>query len=494
MVTAVAEDVVPGPPVRLHEAEPFAAPQLRFEGLDAWRDHAPFAFTANCLLRNACGVPLEVVDGRATIPLLPGAVWNIEVRGKGGLLLLRRRASRGLETVVRLPEPVEVEVQVRDAAGAPIADAVVRSMPCYSAGGRDLRITAAEVGRTGADGVARVVLPSVNALTGRTGTQLVRVEHEGHATSLLTVPARGRRVASLVMEEGHAVRGRLVDAAGEPMVDVPVYLDHPVGLNGSGDSRFGAPLQGVRTDADGRFVEHGCSTQAGCRVLLVLSPTEARRFGLATAADRSLAPVLWVAARTTVDQEVDFGAIAMHEVRVCRLEVVGHDGVPATEARVRLLHDSGFDAVVDFVTDRVGRLQFTYPDESTRAGVFVRGGGVAVEPLAGSAERRRVTLSQTRQLRGTVVDDAGKPMRNAVVHVAGPPPGMSLDLRGLVRSSFGWSEPTAADGRYEITLPIADQPFTIRARWRPLVGDPLPKLSRLQKVAPDTDAIDLVVR
>jgi len=367
-------------------------------------------------------------------------------------------------------------------------------MPCYTAGGRDPRMTATVVGKTDAEGRASLVLPSCNALTGRAGTQVLRCEREGYATALAVVPARGKRVADVVMIAGTSVRGRLVDAAGEPMADTPVYLEHPVMLSGSGNSRFGAPLQLVRTDAQGRFVQHGCHPGAGCRVMLVMSPQQARRVGVTVEPGRALAPLLWIAARTSVERDVDFGTIAMHEVAMCRLEVVDHAGVPATEARVRLIHDSGFDLVVDYVTDRVGRLQFAYPDQSSRVGVFVKGGGIAIAELPERGRPLRIELSETREIRGRVLDVEGKPAANAFVQVWRQPPGLSYDMDRLALSSFGRSEPTGEDGRFVLTVPLDDVAFTIRARWRPLVGGAMPKISRLQAVAPNVGDVELVVR
>ncbi|MCK5945102.1 MAG: hypothetical protein KAI24_24145 [Planctomycetes bacterium] len=494
MVTAIVEGVVPGPPVRLHQPEPFAAPTLRFAGFDAWREHGPLRVVARPTTDNTFEVPLELVDDRARLPLLPGVVWNVEVRTRQGLLLLRQRASRGVEVEVRLPAPVAVEVRVRDGNDQPVAAATVASMPCYSVGGRDPRMTSTPVAQTDADGVAKFVLPELNALTGRRGSQVLRVAREGFATRLVVVPARGARRATLVMDEGFAVSGRLVDAAGEPIADQPVHVDHPVGIAGGSDARFGAPLQTVRTDADGRFVQHGLVPREGCRVMLALSPQRARALGFAAVTDRSLAPVAWIAARTNVTEDVELGTIRLSEVPMCRLQVVRHSGEPATEARVRLVHDSGYDATADFVTDRVGRLQFAYPDEHTRVGVFVPGGGVALFAVAGPASHElRVELSEPRVVTGRVVDEHGKPVANASVRGWATPQGMDLHLGQLVSSSFEASEPTGEDGRFRLTLPLGELVFPIRATAPPRRGSPSPRVSRLTKLAPDVDEIELVV-
>ncbi|MFN3242106.1 MAG: hypothetical protein ACE37K_11385 [Planctomycetota bacterium] len=494
MMTAVAENVVPGPPVRLHEAEPFAAPKLTFGGFEAWADEAPLTVVASCYTRNGYRATLEVVDGSATMPMLPGFAWKIEVRGKTGLLLVRKRVARGVETEVAVPEPVAVEVRCRDGAGEPVAGASLASMPSYSAGGRDPSVTSVRVAETDAEGVARFRLPSVNALTGRTGTQLLRIEKRGYASMLQVVPARGRRIANAVLADGYAVRGRLRDAEGKPMAGVAVYFDHPIGLGGSGDARFGAPLQMVRTDDQGRFVEHGCSPQSGCRVLLVLSPSEARRFGFAAETDRSLAPVLWVAACAQVGKDVDLGEIAMDEVAMCRLQVVDHQGLPATDARVRLIHESGFDAIVDFVTDRVGRLQFAYPDDATRAGVYVKGGGVGLMALPAGGAEMRLSLLETRAVEGRVLLEDGKPAAGAVVLASGPRQGMSFELGQLVGSALAQSWTADDDGRFVVTLPMTDTAFELRARWRPPVGAPIPRISPMELVEPDDEVVELVVR
>lgn len=494
MTTAVAEDVVPGPPVRLREAEPFAAPKLTFDGFDAWADQAPLSVVASCYTRNHFRATLEVVEGRATMPLLPGVAWKVEVRGKTGLLLVRKRVARGVETDVVVPAPVGVEIRCRDEAGKPVSGAVLASMPSYSAGGRDPSVTSVRVAESDAEGIARFRLPGVNALTGRAGTQVLRIEKEGYASTLQVVPARGRRIADAVLAKGHAVRGRLLDARGKPMAGVPVYLDHPVSLSGSGDARFGAPLQMARTDYDGRFVEHGCSAQSGCRVLLVLSPSEARRFGLTAETDRSLAPVLWVAARAQIDRDVDLGDIAMDQVAMCRLQVVDHQGLPATEARVRLIHDSGFDAVVDFVTDRVGRLQFAYPDDTTRVGAYVNRGGIGLMALPAGGAAMRLSLLETRTVEGRVVLEDGQPAAGAAVQVSAPGQGMDFDLSQLVFSAVASSWTADDDGRFAVTVPLAGRAFELRARWRPPVGAPVPKISRKELVEPDDEDVELVVR
>lgn len=491
MFTAVAEGVVPGPVVGLRDARQAETHEVVFEGLDAWQDLGPataFAFPGSA---NAFPIEMTIGEGgKAVLPSMPGRNWEVELRaGNGQVLSVMRVAPRSVTTVA-VPAPRKIKVYVQDWNAAPIPDAVVAYSPRYSPGATHKRLVAGAGTMTDATGHATLLVPKRHPLTNRSNSQILRVAAKGFASSLLTVPTREDGLAlTLTMNTGHSITGVLIDASQQPLADVDVFVEHPIELDGKDNGFFGNAPVPVKTDKDGMFTVHGLTAQSGCRVMLMLDAERARRVGFAAHQDRSLAPIQWLAAVDQVTGDIDLGMVALAEIPMCRLEVVDHGEVPAPEARVLLLHEGSFASPIEFVTDRVGRLQFAFPDKTTRIGVFVPGGGVVLATVGSAASHAlRLELMATREVTGVVVDEEGKPVAGASVFPWSRPNGMQYELADLCFRSYKRSAATGDDGKFRLVLPMSEPTFSIRALG-PNTGRPTS--SKLQPVDGETRTVEL---
>lgn len=492
--TSIAEGVVPGPIVRLHEASLSKPVEIKIRGLAAWRELGEVTATAYSHSKNAYGRPLAIAaDGTAVLPFLPGTHWEVEVRAANGLLI-RLAQIRRAPTEVEVSGPREWRVQVANEQGAPIGGAAVAQIPCYAPGGRHLRMVSVPLAKTDQLGRATVVLPAMHPMTNGKRSQTLEVRSPGHASRLAnTADDNGGpvTVVSVTMRDGYELKGQLVDAHQQPIVGIEVFVEHPIELQGADNSRWLNPPLPVRTDGDGRFAVNGLGDWSGCRVMLMLKPSEARLVGFATEADRSLAPIQWIAAVEKVVADIDLGPVCLADIPMCRLTIVGHDKVPAAEARVRLLHAGSLQPPIEFATDRVGRLQMAYPDANTRIGVYVPGGGIALAVVP-SAETHEIRLSlmETRIVTGKVVDEAGKPVAGAVVKPWDRLRNCGFQLADLAYRSYGSMGATGADGKFRVTLPMVDVAFSIRAT---ATIEQRPASSKVMLVAPDEQNVELVV-
>tara|TARA_R110002094_G_scaffold113472_1_gene109608 strand:+ start:77 stop:1438 length:1362 start_codon:yes stop_codon:yes gene_type:complete len=444
--------------------------------------------------KNAFGRPLAIAaNGKAVLPFLPGTQWEVEVRAANGLLLRLVKVRRA-PTEVEVSGPREWHVQVADEQGAPIVGAAVAQIPCYAPGGRYLRMVSVHLAKTDQLGRATVVLPAIHPMTNHDVQQTLEVRSPEHASLLVnTVYDKGKPVTevSVTMRDGYELKGQLVDAQQQPIVGLEVLVEHPIGLQGAGNSIWLNPPLPVRTDGEGRFAVNGLGDWAGCRVMLMLKPSEARLVGFATEADRSLAPIQWIAAVDKVVADIDLGPVCLADIPMCRLTVVGHDKVPAAEARVRLLHEGSLQPPIEFATDRVGRLQMAYPDANTRIGVYVPGGGIALAVVP-SAETHdmRLSLMETRIVTGRVVDEAGKPVAGAVVKPRDRLRNYGFQLADLAYRSYGSMGATGADGKFRVTMPMVDVAFSIRAT---ATIEQRSASSKVMVVAPEEQNVELVV-
>jgi len=495
--TRIAEGVVPGPVVGLDGARKHSDCRVVVNGLAPWREFGKVTAVAFCGSKNA--FPVEVVldaDGKAKMPAMPGSRWQLEVRASNGQVLAVTSVRRQPETAVTIAAPRKVDVRVQDWDGEPVAGAAISYWPSYSAGGRHPRLVATAAATSDKAGRATVLLPAKHPLTQRNREQLLKVSAKGFAKSLLSVaevkPGKEQeREFVLTLNAGHSITGVLRDARQQPLTGVEVFIECAIELDGKDSGYFGDPPVAVKTDASGRFAAHGLTTQAGCRVMLALSPEMARRVGFAALEDRALAPLQWIAAMDTVTQDVDLGVIALPDVPMCRLEVVDANMVPAADARVRLLHEGSFGSPIEFVTDRVGRLQFAFPTATTKVGVYVPGGGVALATVADAGTHAmRLLLMPTREVAGVVVDAKGKPAVGAQVMPWSRPQQMDFQLADLCYRSYRRSETTGEDGKFRVVLPLAEHPFSIRA-----VGTKDgPTSSELQVVDAETKQVELVLQ
>jgi hypothetical protein len=147
-----------------------------------------------------------------------------------------------------------------------------------------------------------------------------------------------------------------------------------------------------------------------------------------------------------------------------------HTGEPVPGARLCVTTRDLHNSPLQYVCDRVGRLQFPLPHGEIRMGAWAPGGGVvttlvrvprddddpAFDPLV-------LRLSATRTVRGIVVGPDGKPVANARVHQWDRAKCKDRELAELTFHARAESASTGVDGAFALTLPIDDAPFMVKA-------------------------------
>lgn len=473
--TAFAEAVFPGPPRQLTEALRQTVRSVRILGAEAWPEHTPLQVTAFTGGENVHVVPLRCDGGMvAALPALPGDWCSIEVRGKGGFLLgianeIMLADRKATAATIELPKPRELRVVVVDPKGVGVAGACVRHGFGYH--WRDLMT---EIGRSDAEGVVRAVVPATNPMYQEASREVFCVVVEAAGRQRVLAWGDFRKLPGdlrITVPEGIELRGRLLAQDGSPVRGVTLLPDcYAMGndheTTGAGDALRPTPL-----DAEGRFAFTSLHPRYDFRLLAILDATVARSAGMRLRDGIAVAPVVWLAVgRPPFAKPHDLGDLRFDEVAVALVEVKTHTGEPVPGARLAVTTQDLYNSPLQYVCDRVGRLQFPLPRGEIRIGAWVRGGGVAttlvrvprgdgdpaIDPLV-------VKLSATRTVHGIVVGPDGKPVPNARVHQWDRAKCEDRAIRELTFLGRAESAPTGADGAFTLTLPLDDAPFLIRA-------------------------------
>lgn len=476
--TRVLEGVFPGPPRALEAAPPQTLDSIRIVGSQAWQDRAPLTVTAFTQGENVASSPLRCdAEMVAEMPTMPGDWCSVEVRCADGLLVgfagsLQLTGSPDPVATIELPPPRKLRVAVVDENGEPLQGVGIRH-----AFGHHHRDLSTEVGRTAAEGVVDLVVPAHNPMYGG----------DSHKSCAFVIEARGRqRIIAwsdlgkieqelrLTMPTGIELTGRVVAADGSPARGVTLLPDCYAMGSDADTTGSGVPLRALPLDEQGRFTFCSLHPRYDFRLLAMLDPAAASTAGMRVAPDIALAPVMWLAVgRPPFGSPHDLGDIRLDEIAVAQIEVRTHAGVPVPGAHLSVTTNDLYNSPIDYVCDRVGRLQFPLPKGEIRIGAWVPGGGVvttlvrvpveegdpAVDPLV-------LKLSPTRTVRGIVVDVDGKPVADAVVYQWDR---AKTDDRAVAALTFlgrATSEPTGADGAFTLTLPLDDVPFAVRAFGR----------------------------
>lgn len=109
-----------------HEQAPERARTLRIEGLEAWRELAPFSLRIRPEQRASFEFEVAIDDGVATLPALPWSYARYRLLDRSEEpLLVWDDGPRDEPAALRVPAPRALPVRVEDTAGAPIGGAFV---------------------------------------------------------------------------------------------------------------------------------------------------------------------------------------------------------------------------------------------------------------------------------------------------------------------------------------------------------------------------------
>lgn len=474
--TALVDGVMPGPPVRLTAAGPQALRTVAVHGSAAWHRHGPLQAVLATANEHPLRVPIAMTgDGALVLPDLPAVPCRLEIRTRRGQLLHVTPPidlASDAPITAELPPPHPLAIAVRDATGAACAGAQVYQLHGFGYGERDFPPDL--LGTTGDDGGLAVELPGAHPVAGpaqRRIDLLVVAPGPRRAVAECLLGSSGTEQLHVQLPEGVRVRGRVLDRSGAPVADLLLLPDAPVPFARGGASIAVPPLP-IRTAADGSFVAAGTHEPRGFRLFAAMEPDRAASLGLAVRPDHAVAPLLWLAvggiARNPVE---DLGDLRLDQLTVAQVQVRDHDGAPAPGARLEVRGDGHANAPIEYLTDRVGRLQFPLPRGEMTFGAFVPGGGVAFARVRAPALAQDppldplvLTLTRPVPVGGVVVDGQGQPIAGARVQPWSAPDGGEPGPSSLAFRARLAPVPTDAEGRFALTLPFGDVVQTLSVR------------------------------
>lgn len=481
-VTALATEVLPGSPCLLREVAARAPTTIAVRGGAGFRQRGKLRVALVVGRSNPLVLPLALDrDEQAAPPdtLPAGPTW-IDVRAADGQLLRSEPLADDppdARQKVAVPDSHTTVLAVEDAAGQPLAGADVYVMHDFGyhgvATGR--RVFAPDLlGRTGADGTLRVGLPASHPVDGpsqpRTALLVAASHHQRHIIDVVMTKTSDGARATARLRAGIDVRGRFVDREGAPLTAgiVPLYESdaqtdstHPLG------GFVPLPPMPMALAANGGFEGFGLHGTKGVRVFALVDAAVFAAMGVPLQKDFGVPPLVPITMATTAGgaADLDLGDVHLDRFALARFAVVDEHGAPVAGARLRLQDDGGFPTPLDFVTDRVGRLQMPLPPGAYRVGAFVRGGGVAAARLTVPDDLRadgrlELRLSEPRVLRGAV-DAGGRALppdaRVVFAHVEGVP----ADLAVLAHAAVV-VEPIGAEGTFSVRVPFGDARWVLR--------------------------------
>ena len=471
----ILEGVFPGPPRAIEEAAKQTARTIRVTGGEQWLQHAPLQLTAMTSSDNVAVVPVVLNEhGIGNLPTLPGDTCDFELRGKNGIILAmlmnaKLGADGPTELVVKMSAPKQLRLHVTDDLGAPVASALVRHAFGYHR--RDLMT---EVGRTDKQGVLELTIPSSNPMYVGDSQMLCLFQ--------LSAPGRQRLLSwvqldkvedslQLTMPVGIDLHGKILAKDGSAAQGVTLLPDCYAMGSSNASTGVGVPPRVAPLDAAGAFHFSSLHPKYDFRLLALLDPDLARAQGMQLREDIAVAPVVWLAVGAPAyAKPQQLPDIRMDRIPVAQIRVTTNAGVPVPGARLTATTADLYNSPMNYVCDRVGRLQFPLPNEAIRIGAWVPGGGVAtlrIKPPSSADDAQInpliIKLSPTYTVQGVVVDAVGKPIANATVYQWDR---AKTDDRNLAEMTFlgrATSAPTGSDGRFSLTLPLADVTFAVRA-------------------------------
>ena len=376
------------------------------------------------------------------------------------------------ELALMIPAGVDVEGEVVDSAGGPVAGAEIWSEDGYSSWGGRLLATSV------ADGTFRL------RDLGREASFGARAP--GHQPSVhfqpvgLPVGPSGARVVTLVVEgAGGSIAGRVLDPSGKPLGGARIHagprggflVDLPNGLRGTS----ARPVP-VVSDADGSFVLPGDLEPGVVHPLFVVARGyPAREEMVEVEANRRS----FVEIRLEPPARIEGRVVARLGEPVANARVVAgreergytFEDFPPSQART----DDDGRFVLDWIASGARELHASVPLQP-RLGKA----SAVVDCSAGATSACELVLDTGLAIRGTVVDAAGRPLTG-------------WDVRGHTDARKGLYRPctdmTDGDGRF-VLANLAEGPCLI------VVGAPgealIPPRASLEDVLPG-DEVEIVV-
>ena len=303
------------------------------------------------------------------------------------------------------------------------------------------------------------------------GNLILTDREEGRTMDSLR--ASGKADDEIVMMKGSRLSGRLWISKGRPAKDLSVRLDMSMPLGPEVISE-GQPLK-VKTDSQGRFSFESCNRGFAYRLSCYIQPTSVplARVG----PDYPLQGLVLLAQDISgFGKDTVLDDIYLDQMSFLRVEVRDANGRPVFAPMLHVVDaKSAFgekgsipDSLV-YVGSGRGRLSILWPeavDRSLLVAISPRSEGFLAIPKALPKEPLAITLQPSTWIRGTVVDDEGKPLAGARISISVSP--QSGDPPRFDYPSSGSPLKADAEGRFAVEV-CTHRKYTIMA-GRPGLG------------------------
>lgn len=465
-----------GQPLELVLTETAVARPVRLRGTDAWQGRGPLQLFAAPSAANALRIPVDLRDGRALLPPLPGLSLVVVCDRDGEWIALD--GVRPDDASIELPSTHAVAVRTVDEKGNAIAGATISA--CSSGLGSNTGLgtyrpgrpdVLAVLGRTGDDGTATVHVPCwMNPWLGKRACMLV-ARAPGRAPSCSgwdgnslvvagvesEVPAD--RVLTFVLRPADTLR--VVAAPGERLLS----------------ARIAGPIESARGQRLLQFAASAEPAAAGAPEIALARPASGGDLVVESLGEAG--NTIFTLVHDQAGERIDLGVDGLRRVSV---RVQRADGRPAAGIPVCLIHatDSSWGFYFDpLFTDPAGRLDLRFG-----AGIWALLAydepHAAWRTLAadGGDERWDLVLEPLPRMELRVVDGEGRPVAGARARVwesLSSPLGAKVTAEQRLLVPFAHlhhaEEPWAcsdADGRITLTAIPAPE---LRVRFAVTIGD-----------------------
>ncbi|MCB9876456.1 MAG: hypothetical protein H6835_02550 [Planctomycetes bacterium] len=429
-----------GPLLALRATHRQLPPQVKFEGLDAWRELGPFRVRVSVAACQLDDTSIELVDDTATLPVQPRTRCNLDLLCADGQPLLSHALTIAkAEHKVTVRPPQTMPMCVVDGAGKPVPGAIVRQRLSggWSSGdglgpSPPSRRLWRELGRTDDEGLLTAHLPLAEPPLANTNYQDLffvaekdgyRSTHSGFTDQLFVdgteVARDGVEVLRFTLQTDEPITGR-IQLAGRGVAGLPIVVlaeIKTISKEGNGWRNEQLTRHAITAD-DGSFALSGLTNVQGVDVHVdaarlhgELVPEELRR----------MAPYSPLALHRAERQIPAVLQVNLGELRPLKLQLLDGTGGPAAGADVMLVSMAHDDVDVD------GWTPSATTDSAGRVALLVQPGKwllFARTELDMAYQRLEVEGPQELSLkmepmpamRGRVVDADGEPIAGAALY------------------------------------------------------------------------------
>jgi hypothetical protein len=357
---------------------------LALTGTEGYEAEGPFQLCALPVAANLLRVPIQLREGKATVPPLPAPLTFAVFDRHGEMLWFQREPWNQRLEELRLPPPQSMRMVGHDAAGAAVAGATIAARMGYLQGGHlgplrpFLGPASRPIGTTAADGSAVVRFPAQLTAGKDTANVEFCASAPGHADARAFSNSARDGVLSFTFPP--SLRIRLM-ANGKPLAEHRTSITSQVGMSRA------------TTDAEGWL---DLRDEPGeCTIV----PD----------------PIALDGASATADLQGG-ETIVLDRLRRLRVQVLEPDRGPARGMPVFLLHHRWIFGVDPVYTDAAGRVELRMGSGDWL--VFVCDGDRAAWSSVMEGEKGSkcaLTLAPLPRMRCRVVDKEGQPVREAEV-------------------------------------------------------------------------------